>query len=196
MSNKVFIGIIAVLLLGAGGYVVFAQQKKPKEAIIGVSHDEQESKHIAQGQTHEPYNSNPPSSGPHYADETAPTSWGVYIQEVPDEVFIHNEEHGGVIISYKPDLPVDQVKKLQALFAPPYSDKGFKPTKAIVTPRSLNTKPIQLASWTYTLDLDQYDEAAIKKFYLQHVGKAPEAAAGPTNTPINEAAGANQPSPQ
>lgn len=187
MSNRFFVVVILVLVLGSGGFIFLRQNSKPPEVILGTQHKEQGSNHIASGQPHDAYNSNPASSGPHYADSTAPTSWGVYTQEVPEEVFVHNLEHGGVTITYKPDLPADQLSKLQALFAPPYSNQDFKPTKAIVTPRSKNTHAIQLASWTWTLDLDQYDEATIKKFYLQHVGKAPEAGAGPTNTPINQA---------
>ena len=189
MSNKVFIGLIAILVVGTFGYIAITQKSKPKETIIGVSHKEQGRNHIAEGQKHDPYNSDPPSSGPHYADASAPTPWGVYTQEVPEEVFLHNEEHGGVVITYKPDLPADQLKKLQALFAPPYSNKDFSPSKAIVTPRSKDTHAIELASWTWTLNLDQYDEATIMKFYLQHVSKSPEPAAGPTNRPINQATG-------
>lgn len=186
MSNKFFIGLIAILVVGTFGYIAITQKSKPKEVTIGVQHASQESKHIAQGQSHVAYNSDPPSSGPHYADASAPTPWGVYTQEVPEEVFLHNEEHGGVVIAYKPDLPKDQIEKLQKLFAPPYSNKDFKPSKAIVTPRTKNTKAIELASWNWTFSLDQYDEATIMKFYLQHVGKSPEPAAGPTNTPINQ----------
>ncbi|MEX2006840.1 MAG: DUF3105 domain-containing protein [Candidatus Saccharimonadales bacterium] len=187
MSNRFFIIIILALLVGLGGYI-FSQNSKPKEAIIGTQHAEQSRDHIATGQTHEPFNSDPPSSGPHYAGSSAPAPWGVYVQEVPEEVFVHNQEHGGVIITYKPDLPKDQVEKLQKLFAPPYSNKSFKPTRAIVTPRPKNTKAIQLAAWTWTLSLDQYDEDKIMKFYLQRVGKGPEKGAGPFNAPINQAA--------
>ncbi len=187
MSNKAFSIILIVLIAGVAGYIFVLQGSKPAEAILGINHDKQGEEHIAQGAQHEAYNSSPASSGPHYADESAPTPWGVYTQEVPDEVFIHNEEHGGVVITYKPDLPKDQIEKLQALFAPPYSDKSFSPTKAIVTPRAANTKPIEMASWTWTHSLDQYDQATLKNFYLQRVGKSPEATAGPNNTPINQA---------
>lgn len=190
MSNKVFAGLIAILVIGTFGFITITQKSKPKEATIGVSHKEQARNHIARGQQHEPYNSDPPSSGPHYADQGAPTLWGVYTQEVPEEVFLHNEEHGGVVYTYNPKLlPADQLKKLQALFAPPYSNKTFSPGKAIVTPRSKDAHAIEIASWTYTLNLDQYDEATLIKYYYQHEGKSPEPAAGPTNTPINQAAG-------
>lgn len=189
MSNRSFVIAVMLLTLGVGGYIIFHQSSKPPEAILGIQHKEQSREHIARGTQHEPYNSDPASSGPHYSDSNAPTPWGVYTQEVPEEVFVHNEEHGGIIITYKPDLPADQLKKLQDLFAPPYSNKNFSPLKFVVTPRSKNTHAIQLAAWTYTLNLDQYDETTLMKFYLQHVGKGPEAAAGPSNTPINQAAG-------
>jgi hypothetical protein len=95
-----------------------------------------------------------------------------------------------VVIAYSPDLPKDQIKRLQGLFAPPYVDSSFSPIKAIVTPRAKNTKPIELASWTRTLNLDKYDENIIKQFYLKNVGNkdAPESISGSKNIPINEAA--------
>lgn len=190
MSNKAFAAFIAVLVIGALGFMVVNQKSKPKEAIIGVQHKNQGEQHIAVGQKHEAYNSEPASSGPHYNDANAPAAWGVYTQEVPEEVFIHNEEHGGVVITYNPKLlSADQLKKLQALFAPPYSNTKFSPGKAIVTPRSKDTHAIQIASWTWTLNMDSFDEATLIKYYYQHEGKSPEPAAGPTNTPINQASG-------
>ncbi len=188
MSNKVFAIVILILVIGGGGYLVVTQNSKPKEAIIGVQHASQGQEHIAQGQTHKPYNSDPPSSGPHRSDAQAPAQWGVYAQEVPEEVFVHNEEHGGVVVTYSPTLlPTDQLKRLQALFAPPYSNPKFTPSKAIVTPRTKDTHAIELAAWTWTLSLDKYDEATLIKFYFQHEGKSPEPTAGPSNTPINQA---------
>lgn len=179
-----------ILFLGFGAMLVINQVSKSKETIIGVQYASQGEEHIKVGQAHSAYNSDPASSGPHYSDSSSsPAQWGVYTQEVAEEVFIHNEEHGGVIVTYQPDLlPKEQLKKLQALFAPPYSNAAFLPKKAIVTPRAKNTSVIQLAAWTYTLNLDKYDEATIIKFFRQHSGKAPEALAGPNNTPINQAA--------
>lgn len=186
MSDKVFRGIIIILIIGFLGLFI-KNANHPKAAAVGVSHPEQGRNHISEGEPHPAYNSDPPSSGPHYAGATAPISWGVYTQEVPDEIFLHNEEHGGVIITYQPDLAKSQLKKLQNLFAPPYSRKDFSPIKAIVTPRSKNKHLIELASWKYTLNLDKYDETEIVNFYLQHVSQSPESTAGPRNTPINQA---------
>src|SRR3989344_5078 len=52
---------------------------------------------VAVGASHEAYNSNPPTSGPHYEQ---PSRWGVSQAELPDEQLIHNLEHGGIWISY------------------------------------------------------------------------------------------------
>ncbi len=188
MGNKFFITLIVFLVIGAVGFLGFKIKDKPSRPRLGMSHTQQARNHIPVEQPHEAYNSDLPSSGPHYADSKSPTSWGVYIEEVPDEVFPHNEEHGGVVIAYSPSLPQDQIQKLQALFAPPYSNPAFKTNKAIVTPRSKNTKPIELASWTRTLSLDTYDEKTIIEYYQTNVGNTPEPRGGPNNIPINEAA--------
>src|SRR3989344_4041615 len=65
---------------------------RPGEEISIVSRE-----HINVGDPHEPYNSNPPTSGPH----AAPAEWGISSVEIPDENAIHNLEHGGIWISYK-----------------------------------------------------------------------------------------------
>jgi hypothetical protein len=190
MFNKKFAIIIAVLVVGFGALVVFNKLSKPSEPMIGTQHKSLGSKHIARGQSHDSYNSDPASSGPHYADSSSPTPWGVYTEEVPDEVFLHNEEHGGIVITYNPKLLTgDKLKKLQALFAPPYSNKDFHPRKFIITPRSKDTHAIEVAAWTWTMNLDNYDEMTLIKFFNQHAGKAPEPAAGPANSPINQASG-------
>jgi len=58
-------------------------------------------KHIPEGER-VTYNSNPPTSGSHYQ---VPAAWGIYSLKPPvDERLVHNLEHGGIIISYNPDL--------------------------------------------------------------------------------------------
>ncbi len=190
MSNKAFLILIAVIVISVFGFILFGGKKTPKQPLLGVNHTSQGGNHIQEGAKHPTYNSDPPSSGWHYSDANAPTLWGVYTQELPPEKYLHNEEHGGVIVTYNPKLlTADQLKRLQALFAPPYSDKNFTPSKAIVMPRSEDTHPLELAAWTVTYNMDSYDQARLENFYLQHVSHSPEPTAGPTNTPINQAAG-------
>lgn len=173
--------LVIILSIIIGGFITLVaiskSQKQPEEAVIGQAHESQGRKHIQSGAEHEPYNSDLPSSGPHYP---SPAPWGISEQEVPDETFIHNLEHGGIVIAYQSDLPqekIDQLKKVAQNLAvndSPNAKKGFK---VLLTPRSKNTKPVQLAGWTYTLNLDSVDEDKITKFYRQHLNKAPEPSA-------------------
>ena len=47
-----------------------------------------------------PYTSNPPVSGRHYPIWAR---WQIHTQVVPREYYVHNLEHGGVILLYRPD---------------------------------------------------------------------------------------------
>ncbi|MEX0881487.1 MAG: DUF3105 domain-containing protein [Candidatus Saccharimonadales bacterium] len=174
MGKKVFYGIIGVLIVGMVGFIVFKNTSPPaEEPVLGTQHADQGTKHVPDG-TKFNYNSNPPSSGDHYQ---SPERRGFYDQEIPDGNLVHNLEHGYVWIAYQPDLPANQIQKLKGLFSKPYSNPDFIPSKAIVTKRSNNPTPISIVSWTWTMNLENYDEKKLMQFYLQHVSKSPEAAA-------------------
>lgn len=52
-----------------------------------------------QGLTPEPYNSKPPTSGPHSGQP--PPGWGSYAETLGPERYVHSLEHGGIVIHYK-----------------------------------------------------------------------------------------------
>jgi len=119
--------------------------------------------HIRLGEEHEPYNSNPPTSGPHASD----VEWGIYQDEVADENAIHNLEHGGVWITYKDKNNQDLKNKLEDLV------KSYK-SKVLLSPRAKNDSPIALVSWGRIMKLNDFDEVKIKKFIKQYKNKGPE----------------------
>jgi hypothetical protein len=177
------LAVIASVMIG-----IFAlgnkQANKPADpkGKLGVSHENQGQTHIKDGDQHEPYNSNLPSSGPHYA---APTPWGIKDQEIADETLVHNLEHGGIVIAYKScgEAPPDQadscldeagVNRLKDVFGKLPVSPQFNSVKAVLVPRQKNTKPVQLAAWTYTLDLDTVDADQISQFYTDHIDQGPE----------------------
>ena len=145
--------------------------KTPGAVPLGVKHPELGRQHIPVGQAHDPYNSNTPSSGPHYA---SPIAWGVKTSEVADETLIHNAEHGGIIISYKPDLPAAQVDNLKQIAENLPQSTQFNEVKVVMAPRAKNDAPIQLMAWTYTLSLQTVDSNTIQQFYADHLDKGPE----------------------
>ncbi len=88
---------IKPLVIGAlvvGGVVALVLLDPP---LPGEEYPSQGNAHVVQGEAHEPYNSKPGSSGPHY-DGLA--GWVVHEQPVPNELFIHNLEDRGVVFVY------------------------------------------------------------------------------------------------
>ena len=120
--------------------------------------------HIAVGQTHPPYNSNPPTSGWHYP---TPADWGIYHEVLPDEELIHNLEHGGIWLSYRDENDTQTIQRLDALV-------GSFPDHVILTARPANDRPIAVAAWGHLLKLDGVDENAISDFISRYIRKGPE----------------------
>ena len=118
------------------------------------------------------YNSNPPTSGPHFP---SPASWGTYDYEANDKFFIHNLEHGGIWISYRPSVPASVVSDLKGII------NEFSGSKIVMTPRSANDTDVAIAAWTRllkfnlengTLSAKQKDE--IRSFYRALKNHGPE----------------------
>lgn len=84
------------------------------------------------------WNSNPPTSGPHYREWAV---WGFYDEEVPLVKSVHNLEHGGVVIHYGPAVPAAEVEQLRAF----YEDD---PNGLLVAPLPSNGDKITLSAWT------------------------------------------------
>ncbi|MBW3538133.1 DUF3105 domain-containing protein [Candidatus Parcubacteria bacterium] len=162
--------MVGIFALGNRGDAPAPGNKQPEEERLGTQFPNQGQQHIQPGTEHTAYNSNPPTSGPHYP---TPAPWGIKQEGVADETLVHNLEHGGIVINYRSDLDRAEVEKLGDVFRQlPRSGTGS--IKAILVPRSQNEKPISLTAWTYKLDLDGVDEAQIKRFYSDHVDKGPE----------------------
>lgn len=84
---------MSVVVIGGLGYWVYQESSKP---LVGQKIEDLGREHVTTG-TEVDYNSNPPTSGPHY------TEWvrdGVYDAPRDDRNLVHSLEHGYVIISY------------------------------------------------------------------------------------------------
>lgn len=132
--------------------------------LVVETYPDQGRAHIALGDAHPAYNSNPPTSGWH-TPQAAP--WGAFRTVMADEILVHNLEHGGIWISYRDPTDTALVGKLEAL-ASRYR------SKVIVTPRPRNDAPIAVAAWTKLLKLQAFDEAAIVKFIETYKNRGPE----------------------
>jgi len=139
---------------------------EPEE--LGILYEDQGKEHVAIEESHPLYNSNPPTSGWHYQN---PADWGIYQKELPDEQLIHDLEHGGIWISYRPDIPSDQ-KMIIEYIAAQYS------AKVIVTPRPENDSDVAVAAWQRLLKLEvpltEEKRGLITQFIDQYKNKGPE----------------------
>ncbi len=158
---------VAALCLIVGGiaFGVFYLTGQASQNLPGFSVSDQGREHVA-GTSHPPYNSNPPVSGWH---NSSPAEWGAYKEELPDEVLIHNLEHGGIWMSYRPDISPEMVEKMEGF----YKKWG---RKIIVTPRAANDTDIALAAWTRLdkFNLEEYSEERVEKFIKAFRNKGPE----------------------
>lgn len=135
--------------------------------------------HTAPGEAHSPYATKPATSGPHW--QTAPTTlapygsparWGFYDEPLPDEVLIHNLEHGGVGMHYDcSDGCDDLVKQLKDLV--PSSKSQF-----IVSPYPGMPKKIAITAWRHLMYLDEFDQEKIIEFIREYQDRAPESVPG------------------
>ncbi|MGH9548434.1 MAG: DUF3105 domain-containing protein [Terriglobales bacterium] len=152
-----------VLVPVSGAALGLIWMASPRDEL-GQAFANQGREQIAIGASHPPYNSNPPTSGPHYVE---PAPWGVYQRELPDETLVHNLEHGGIWISYS-DIDRATKQEIETL-AKQHADK------MIVTSRARDDAKIVLASWRRLLKLDRFDEDTVLSFIKANKNRSPEA---------------------
>ncbi len=144
-----------------------AEQNPPGDLNIpdtSVNYPSQGQTHIAIGESHPAYSSNPPTSGWHYVD---PAPWGVYSNQLPDEQLIHNLEHGGIWLSYKDPTNQDIINQLVDI-------ANRFPSHMIVEPRPQNDSPIAVAAWGQLLKMDTVNADVIYAFIRRYRKHGPE----------------------
>lgn len=173
IEYKIIFGVVlsTALLITAMAYLGNSNTTKEKQRLLleplGEKIPEMASPHVKEGESHEPYNSNPPTSGPHYGDRVAGP--GIKSKQLPDELVLHSLEHGAVVLWYKADLPNEEVDKIKEAF------QGAS-GKKIMLPRADLDVPIALTSWGYLLKLESIDAEKIKAFIEINNDRAPEKA--------------------
>ena len=131
--------------------------------------------HIPVGQSARSYSSNPPTSGPHWnAAGVGPTPWGIKSGEVSDEALVHNLEHGGIVIHYRPTSPQSVIDQLVSFVqTQPNYPEGY-----VLAPRQNLPSTITLSAWEYYLPLFQMNEQQMRAFISAHYDQAPEGLQG------------------
>jgi len=146
---------VVLVLVGLVG--VFASDKGqsvPDGGGQGAEYPDQGNQHITSlTAPHPPYNSDPPTSGPHLGGK-ALTGWSQ--QSVPKELVLHNLEDGAVAVWYRPVLDRASKDRLRDLV-------GQLP-EAVAAPYEGLDTDIALAAWTRLDTFNGVDERRIRAF--------------------------------
>lgn len=116
----------------------------------------------------------PPAGGDHNA---CWSPWGVHLEEVPPERWVHNLELGGVVFLYScPEGCAAEVSTLSEYVS------SLPPGRALLSPYRELPAPYRFAaiSWEHRLLLGCLDPGALDAFFEERVARAPENATAPS----------------
>jgi hypothetical protein len=127
--------------------------------------------HIPEGQAGD-YAHYPPSSGEHYGRVL---EWDIYREEIPPEYYVHNLEHGGIVVLYNcPTACPDTEDRLGQFFTEAPPEPIFGEVKIVIGANSRIESKVVALAWGYELDLPEADVRALLAFYSRHVNRGPE----------------------
>jgi hypothetical protein len=158
-------GVIAVLIIGFGAVQVWQQNKDtgPWEeratAIAGIVDYRKTEPEVLKAAQHFngtlTYPQTPPVGGKH--NPVWQNCQGdVYTAQLANEHAVHSMEHGTVWITYRPDLPADQIETL--------AKKVRGNSYMMLSPYPGLDKPISLQAWGFQLKVESAADGRIDEF--------------------------------
>ncbi len=160
MALRVLV-LVAVIVLGVAPRAIAQGRQMPDAGQV----------HIPMGDRGV-YATYPPTSGQHWGETWA--DWTMYDRPLPPEEYVHNLEHGGIVLLYRCDKPCpDLVKQLRQLYTTfPHAKNGK--VKMVVAPDPKIKTPIAILAWTWIDELPRLDRDRLLRFYRAHVDQGPE----------------------
>jgi hypothetical protein len=144
---------------------------------VGEAIDEMPHTHVAEG-TKITYNHDPPTSGCHYnlGYGRAPIQSGAYNQTIPNEYWVHNLEHGYIVILYSCPSGCDaQFQQLRSWYHSLQPDTGVTYPKVLILPYPSMSVPFAAVSWDWYDPIPVFSINEVQKFYANHKGHGNEA---------------------
>jgi len=115
----------------------------------------------------------PPASGPHFSVQgVAPVPWQT-IDTLQEGQYIHNLEHGGIVIDHNA-ISGDDLAKLTSLLSTYPRDK-YGEVKIVIQPYDrIAPGTIVLTAWGWRQILTRYDETVVRAFLDAHMNRCCE----------------------
>ena len=175
LRNRIIIG--GVLLVLAGALVFFAArpgggpsteeqiEAGPGSCLVDEEYDgdgSNQGDHVSRPT----YEVDPPAGGPHLA---TPANPGFYRpgSAPPDGQLVHAQEHGFVVLWYRPDLPDAELTQLEQL-----SDQFGR--ELLLVPRESLTGEIAVTAWHKRMLCQELFPEQVSRFTRAFVDKGPE----------------------
>ncbi|MBX3186594.1 MAG: DUF3105 domain-containing protein [Labilithrix sp.] len=145
-----------------------------------------ESPHVPEG-TVITYNSNPPSSGPHYP---VWAQFQEFDKPIDHGYLVHSMEHGAVVLLYKCQSPteaacvqnVEALRKVRdAVKADPLCVDPVR-ARVILAPDPRIDRPVAAAAWGWTYKADCVDAPTLGAFIAENYAIGPENFCSPGRT--------------
>ena len=92
----------------------------------------------------------------------------MHTEEVPDENWVHNMEHGGVVFLYNCTEDCSEAITWMTAFV------EARPGQTLLTPYSLMESNFAAVSWEHRLLMGCFESAAMEAFFVDNYGNAPE----------------------
>lgn len=129
--------------------------------------------HIPTGSDPGQYNSDPPTSGLHYADTLQPGFYEANDYSFPVGYLVHNLEHGYVIFWYNCNL-LDEAGCVGLKSQIRSVMDELDGVKMIAYPWDSIDVPLVMTSWGRLQKFEAFDADQAKAFYRANLNKAPE----------------------
>ena len=155
LMMRIGLAAVALVVVVIAGIIIFTNRQSDASTVAGVR-----SFSYPGGQhTDEPvtYAENPPVGGAH---NPVWQDCGFYASPVANESAVHSLEHGTVWITYSPDLPQEQVDRLQAL--------ANGQSYILVSPYDGLPSPVVVSAWDHQLQLDAVDDPRLDAFIREY----------------------------
>lgn len=169
VSNLTWGGIGAAVLVILGFIIWQGVRPAAGESVPIMRSDP----HLPTGSDPGQYNSNPPTSGLHYADTLQAGFYESNDYQYPAGYLVHNLEHGYVIFWYNCDL-LDEAgcAELKSQIRSVMDELGG--VKMIAYPWNSIDVPVVMTSWGRLQRFETFDAEQAKAFYRANLNKAPE----------------------
>ncbi|GAA4517763.1 MULTISPECIES: DUF3105 domain-containing protein [Nonomuraea] len=149
-------GLVIVLLVGVVGFYLVKQARETSlDAVVSVKYDG--GQHVWNKVA---YKETPPVGGEHnnYWQQC-----DIYDKPIHSEHAVHSLEHGAVWITYRPDLPADQIAKLKDV-----ATSTGQQDYMLMSPFEGLPAPIVASTWNHQHKFDNPDDPKLGAFIKRY----------------------------